>query len=88
MMELERNAEFLRGVGINEAKPRIANLPVLTDLSPELRPTGDYLACAVFCGNRKVSYRALWLAHGGLRHTSRIAACQVDCRDIRADWGI
>lgn len=42
MMELERNAEFLRGVGINEAKPRIANLPVLTDLSPELRPTGDY----------------------------------------------
>lgn len=42
MMELERNAEFLRGVGINEAKPRVANLPVLTDLSPELRPTGDY----------------------------------------------
>ena len=41
MMELERNAEFLKGLGI-KAEPKVAKLPILVNSIGHLKPKKDY----------------------------------------------
>jgi ADP-heptose:LPS heptosyltransferase len=42
MMELERNAEFLRNLGLADARAEIPVIPRLTDLPPDKSVSGDY----------------------------------------------
>ncbi len=42
LMELERNAEFLRNLGLADARAEIPIIPRLTDLPPDKNISGDY----------------------------------------------
>ena len=56
LMELERNAEFLKGIGISSAEPRVANLPKLLDLPASLTVEEPYFI--IFPG-ASIAYR-MW----------------------------
>jgi ADP-heptose:LPS heptosyltransferase len=56
LMELERNAEFLKGIGISSAEPRVASLPKLLDLTASLTVEEPYFI--IFPG-ASIAYR-MW----------------------------
>jgi ADP-heptose:LPS heptosyltransferase len=56
LMELERNAEFLKGIGISSAEPRVANLQKLLDLPASLTVEEPYFI--IFPG-ASIAYR-MW----------------------------
>ena len=58
LTELERNAEFLRGLGISDVEPAVARLSAVADLPPTARVVGEYFVIFPGAGSPK----RLWSA--------------------------
>jgi len=72
LMEIERNVEFLRGLGLKDVRPTVAEMPNLTELGQALKVPGDYFI--VFPGASSI--KRMWpVDHFAASARSVGAAC-------------